>query len=289
MTTILSKYTRVPRIRRGVLRVAGSVRGGFYEAGRVVVFVVLVLCQLPIALRQYSRQALAASSSLAWGRGRLIADGGVVSVLAILGVAIGAGVAIEGYAGLDIVGFGPLTGVLGGLAIVRELAPTVAGIGFAAQAGCRMTAEIGSMRVSEEIDATEALGIRTIPFVVGTKLVGAMVCVVPAYLLSLVLGFVSARSIVTLVHGLPTGTYDHYFTQFLSLDDIGYSTLKVAVFCAVVTLTHCYFGFFASGGPEGVGIASGRAIRASIVLIVTIDLALTVLIWSLVPSIEFVG
>ena len=65
------------------------------------------------------------------------------------------------------------------------MAPLVAGIAFAAQAGCRMTAEIGAMRISEEIDATEAIGLQPIPFVVGTRLVGSMICVIPGFLMTL--------------------------------------------------------------------------------------------------------
>ena len=109
---------------------------------------------------------------LAWGRGSLIVDGGVISVLVILGIAIGGMVAIEAWATLNIMGFGALIGHHRQAGRTYERWRRCAGIAFAAQCGCRMTAEIGSMRIAEEIDATEAMGLRPIPFVVGTRLVG---------------------------------------------------------------------------------------------------------------------
>jgi phospholipid/cholesterol/gamma-HCH transport system permease protein len=65
--------------------------------------------------------------------------------------------------------------------------------------------------------------------------------------------------------------------------------IKVAVFCAVVTLIHCYYGYFASGGPVGVGQASGRAVRASLVMIMVMDLTMTIMLWGLQPVFVFKG
>jgi phospholipid/cholesterol/gamma-HCH transport system permease protein len=228
-------------------------------------------------------------NNLAWGRGSLIVDGGVISVLIILGLAVGASIAIEAFSTLNIIGFGALSGIVGGLANVREMAPLVAGIAFAAQAGCRMTAEIGSMRIAEEIDATEAMGLRPIPFVVGTRLVGAMLCVVPGFLLTLVVSFFVSDVMIRVFYGQPGGTYEHYFVQFLSPTDLAYSLLKATIFCAAVTLIHCYYGYFASGGPVGVGQASGRAVRASLVAIMVLDFLLTVALWGLRPEFVFKG
>jgi len=211
------------------------------------------------------------------------------AALTILGVAIGASVAVEAFATLNLIGFGALSGIVGGLANVREMAPLVAGIAFASQAGCRMTAEIGAMRISEEIDATEALGLRPIPFVVGTRLVGAMICVVPGFLMTLVISFFVSNTVIRVFLNQPGGTYDHYFVQFLPLTDIVYSLIKATIFCAVVTLIHCFYGYFTTGGPVGVGLASGRAVRASLVAIMVLDFTLTVVLWGLQPVFVFKG
>lgn len=264
-------------------------RRAFMQIGQFVVFVAQTVWLLPVTLRRYRRQTLHAMNDLAWGRGSIIVDGGVVGVLVILGLAIGGTVAVEAYSTLNMVGFGALSGVVGGLANVREMAPLVAGIAFAGQAGCRMTAEIGAMRISEEIDAIEAIGLRPIPFVVGTRLIGAMICVIPGFLLTLITSFFVSGLVIRLLHHQPGGTYNHYFVQFLPFTDIVYSLIKATVFCAAVTLIHCYYGYLTTGGPVGVGRASGRAVRASLIAIVVLDVVTSIALWGLRPVFVFKG
>ncbi|BBW99619.1 MlaE family ABC transporter permease [Mycolicibacterium moriokaense] len=258
-------------------------------AGQWVTFVFQTFWMLPITVRKYRRETMLVMNNLAWGRGSIIVDGGVVSVLAILGVTVGAIVAIEAYATLHLIGLGALAGVIGGWGNVREMAPLVAGVAFASQAGCRMTAEIGSMRIADEIDAAEAMGLRSIPFVVGTRVVGGLMCVIPGFLLTLAISFVTCDTVIRIFYGEPGGTYDHYFVQFLTPTDLAYSLLKAVVYCTAVTIIHCYYGFFASGGPVGVGEASGRAIRSSLVTIMVLDLATTIMLWGLRPEFVFKG
>ncbi|RDI68370.1 ABC transporter permease [Nocardia pseudobrasiliensis] len=288
-TSAPSRYRPFPRVSRTVDRALRPMSAGLAEVGQVVVFIAHTVWLLPVTVRHYRSQTMRMLNNLAWGRGSLIVDGGVVSTMLIMGLAVGAIVSIEAFAGLNLIGFGALSGVVGGMANIREMAPIVAGVGFAAQAGCRMTAEIGAMRISEEIDAIESLGVRSIPFVVGTRLLGGLLCVAPAYLATLLLSFLTCRTIVTVLHAQAAGTYNHYFEQFLDPVDVGFSLVKALLFCAVATLIHCYFGFFAAGGPAGVGIASGRAIRASLVAIILLDLILTVLLWGVTPEFVFVG
>ncbi len=283
------RYISLPFGANAAHNAASSGRDAFRTLGQWVVFIAQTLWLLPLTARRYRRQTFQAMNGLAWGRGSIIVDGGVISVLVILGIAIGASIAIEAFATLNLIGFGALSGIVGGLANVREMAPLVAGIAFASQAGCRMTAEIGSMRISDEIDALEAMGLRTIPFVVGTRLLGGMICVVPGFMLTLMVSFFVSNTVIQVFHNQPGGTYDHYFVQFLSPVDLVYSLIKATVFCAAVTLIHCYYGFFASGGPVGVGRASGRAVRASLVAIMILDFLLTVILWGLRPEFVFKG
>ncbi|WP_293002286.1 ABC transporter permease [Mycobacterium sp.] len=257
--------------------------------GQWALFIGQVLLYLPLTVRKYSRQTLAATINMAWGRGSLIVDGGTISVLLLLGIATGASLGIEALAVLNILGFGSLAGIIGGIGAVRILGPIVAGIAFMSQAGTRMTAEIGAMRISEEIDAVEAIGLRPIPFVVGTRLIGALTCVVPGYLLTLMGVFITIDLVVVLFSGEHGGTYTHYFVMFLTPIDLVYSTIKLSTYCVAVTLIHCYYGYFASGGPVGVGMASGRAVRASLVTIVVLDFTTTVLLWGLQPEFIFKG
>ncbi|NHA00076.1 ABC transporter permease [Nocardioides sp. W3-2-3] len=82
-----------------------------------------------------------------------------------------------------------------------------------------------------------------------------------------------------LIAGQGTGTYSHYFYLFLDTGDVLLSILKVVVLGLLITFIHCFYGYTASGGPEGVGVASGRAIRASIVTIALADMLMTLLFW----------
>ncbi|MBF6166954.1 ABC transporter permease [Streptomyces gardneri] len=248
-----------------------------------------VLSAIPMTLKHYRTQTLRAIGDTSWGRGSLIVGGGTVPMLVLLGMVLGASVGIESYGTLNMIGLGPLTGVVSSFANTRELAPIIAAVGFAAQAGCRMTAEIGSMRISEEIDAMECLGLRSIPFVVTTRVIAGVVAIVPTFLVTLILSYLACAAIVVGVHGQASGVYQHYFDQFVSGPDIAAAVLKVLIFGVAVILIHCYQGSFAVGGPEGVGIASGRAVRASFVAIITLDMLLSLVIWGFSSSVTFTG
>ncbi len=288
-TSTSAKYQPFPVLLKPFRSLGRGVLGMFAELGQIAVFALKTIYLLPTTVRHYRQQTMKTTNSMAWGSGSIIVDGGVISLMFFLGVAVGAVVSIQAFTALDLLGFGPLTGIIGSFANIRVIAPIITGIGFAAQAGCRMTAEIGSMRISEEIDATESMGLQAIPFVVGTRLIGGMLVVLPGYLMALVVSFVSGSFIVKVMHRQPAGTYDHYFSQFLSVPDLAASVAKALIFCAVVTIIHCYYGYFATGGPAGVGAASGRAIRASLVAIVVLNFCMTVAIWGLSPLLQFKG
>ena len=127
----------------------------------------------------------------------------------------------------------------------------------------------------------EALAIRPIPYLVTTRLMASVVAVVPLYLLCLALNYVAVKVVIGLSGGVSTGTYEHYFRLVLSATDIGYSLVKAVVFVIITSTIQCYYGFFASGGPQGVGTAAGRAMRASISAMIVVNLLLTVAFWGI--------
>ncbi|MVU77207.1 ABC transporter permease [Nocardia sp. ET3-3] len=281
-----------PRGLRTVGRLARDPRrmlSPLENLGFAMAFVVEALASIPLALRHYRGQIMRTITDMTWGRGSLLVGGGTVPMLVVLGLSIGAGVGIQAFAALNLIGLGSVSGVVSAFANTRELGPIAAAVGFAAQAGCRMTAEIGAMRISEEIDALESLGLRSVPFVVTTRVIAGAVAVVPTFLIALILSYLSCETVIVLLHGQAGGVYDHYFYQFTSGYDILAAVAKILVFGVAVILIHCYHGFFAAGGPEGVGIASGRAVRASFVAIIGLDMVLTLLLWGIGSSIEFPG
>ncbi|MFR9749841.1 ABC transporter permease [Nocardia sp. 004] len=275
---------RVGRLPRGVRPIQAVDSVGF-----VLGFCWQVASSVPYTMRRYRRQTITVITDMTWGRGSVIIGGGVVPLMLLLGAAMGASIGIEAFSALNLLSLGQLSGLISAFGITRELAPIAAGVGFAAQAGCRMTAEIGSMRISEEIDALESLGIRSVPFVVTTRVIAGIIAVAPAFVVALILSYFSCELIVTVVHGTPSGTYKHYFDQFITPWDVFAATVKVVVFAIAVVLIHCYQGFFATGGPEGVGIGSGRAIRASLVAIIGLDMVTTIMLWGFHSPITFTG
>ncbi|MFF2083968.1 ABC transporter permease [Nocardia sp. NPDC058176] len=278
----------------GLGRANRWVRGGgitrpLENLGFALGFVWQALAAIPLTLRRYRAETMRSISGMTWGSGSVIVGGGTVPMMIVLGLAMGGSVAVESFATLNMLGMGPVTGLVSAYATTRELAPIAAAIGFAAQAGCRMTAEIGSMRISEEIDAIEALGLRSIPFVVTTRVIAGAIAIVPTFLIGLILSYLSCRAVITLVHGQSAGVYDHYFFQFVTGFDVVAAVVKVAIFATVVILIQCYYGFFAAGGPQGVGIASGRAVRASFVAIIAVDMLLSIALWGFNAAIDFTG
>lgn len=278
----------VPRGLRTVVRARDGIETTFALIGHFLSFAIASIRYAPTAMWRFKGQTVRTVTDLAWGRGAVIVGGGTTLVMAVLGMAAGATVAIVAHSTLDMLGMGSVAGSVSSYAITREFAPLLAALGFAVQAGCRMTAEIGSMRISEEIDALEVVGVPAIAFVVSTRVVAGVLTTVPTFLVAIIAGYASSSFVVTL-RGESAGAYNHYFQQFVNVTDLALATVKVIVFVVCVILIHCYKGFFASGGPEGVGVASGRSIRASLVAIVVLDLVLTVLFWGVNSPFVFRG
>ncbi|MEU6560662.1 ABC transporter permease [Nocardia nova] len=250
--------------------------------GRAVVAV-------PFALRHYRAELLRLITDVTWGNGSLVVGGGTIGVIVILCGFGGITVGMEAHSALDLLTMSPLTGAISGFATTRELAPLLATLAFGAQAGCRFTAQLGSMRIAEEIDALESIAIRPLPYLITTRMLAAAAAIVPLYTVGLAVAYVSTRVSVLFLGGSTLGTYDHYFHQFLNPIDIAYSIAKIVVFVMIASFIQCYYGFVAAGGPEGVGVAAGRAIKTTIIVVVFVNLVLSLSIWGIDPGIRISG
>ena len=146
------------------------------------------------------------------------------------------------------------------------------------------------MRINEEIDALEVMGVPSLPFLVTTRIIAGFIAVIPLYVHRAADQLLRDpdRSPPRL-YGQSAGTYDHYFNLFLPPQDVLWSFLKVLVFAVVIILTHCYYGYRASGGPAGVGLAVGRAVRISIVAVNIIDFFLSLAIWGSTTTVRIAG
>ncbi|GGK54319.1 MlaE family ABC transporter permease [Nocardia camponoti] len=257
--------------------------------GHQVFFFLRSVGSIPLAFKQYPKEVWRLLSDVTWGNGNIVVGGGTIGVILIMSAFGGMTVAIQGYTSLNLLGLSPLTGAISAFATTRELGPLLAALAFAAQAGCRFTAQLGAMRISEEIDALESVAIRPLPYLVSTRMMAAVMAIVPLYALGLAMAYIACSVTVGLVGGSASGTYSHYFYQFLVPTDVLYSLLKAIIFVMITTFIQCYYGFFASGGPEGVGVAAGRAIKMCIILVVFADLFMTLAIWGLDPGIRISG
>jgi phospholipid/cholesterol/gamma-HCH transport system permease protein len=209
----------------------------------------------------------------------------------MIGMTIFTGVVVglQGYAALNQLGTAAFTGFISAYFNTREIAPLVAGLALSATVGAGFTAQLGAMRISEEVDALEVMGIPSLPYLVTTRIVAGVVAIIPLYGIGLLSSYLASREITVLVNHQSAGTYDHYFALFLPPQDVLWSFVKVLIFSTMVVLAHCYYGYRASGGPAGVGIAVGRAVRTAIVTISITDFLLSLAIWGATTTVKVAG
>src|SRR5438552_4316131 len=261
----------VGRAYRGVSRPFESFLDHLKFDGRAI-------AAMPKALH-YRKVILSTVSDMTIGVGALIVGAGTFFVIFAMSFFTGTQVGLEGFQGLSQIGAQSFVGLVSSWANTREITPLVAGVALAAQVGTSFTAELGAARISEEIDALEVMAVPSLTYMVATRIWAAIITIIPLYLAALFSSYLATEAIVTRFFSLSTGTYSHYFHLFLPPIDILYSLIKAVVFAIVVTLIHCYYGYNATGGPAGLGVASGRAIRSSIVSVVIINLFLSIVFW----------
>src|SRR5436305_8576158 len=228
-------------------------------------------------------------SDMTIGVGALVVGAGTFFVIFSMAFFTGTQVGLEGFQGLRSIGAQAFTGLVASWANTREITPLVAGVALAAQIGTSFTAELGAARISEEIDALEVMAVPSIPYMVGTRIWAGIITIIPLYLAALFSSYIATEAIVTKFFALSTGTYAHYFHLFLPPIDIFYSLIKAVRVAILAVLFHCYYGYNATGGPAGVGTASGRAIRTSIVTIVVVNLFLSLVMWGGHETVKIAG
>jgi phospholipid/cholesterol/gamma-HCH transport system permease protein len=213
----------------------------------------------------YRTEMVRLIAAMSMGTGALAIIGGTVVVVGFLTLSTGALVAVQGYNQFAEVGVEALTGFASAFFNVRLLAPLTAGIALAATIGAGATAQIGAMRINEEIDALEVIGIRSIAYLASNRLVAGVIVVIPLYCVAVIMSFLAARFGTTFIYGQSSGVYDHYFNTFLNPMDLIWSFVLAISMAVVIMLVHTYYGFTATGGPAGVGEAVGRAVRTSLI------------------------
>ncbi|MBX8687460.1 MULTISPECIES: ABC transporter permease [Mycolicibacterium] len=236
-----------------------------------------VLASTGDAVTNYRTELLRLIAQMGLGVGALAIIGGTVAIVGFLTLSTGAVIAVQGYNQFANIGVEALTGFASAFLNVRIIAPGTTAIALAATIGAGATAQLGAMRINEEIDALEVIGIRSIAYLASTRVIAGVIVVIPLYCVGVTMAFTAARVGTTAIYGQSTGVYDHYFNTFLNPTDLIWSFAQSITMATVIMLVHCYYGFTASGGPAGVGQAVGRAVRTSLVVsasvVTTISLA----------------
>jgi phospholipid/cholesterol/gamma-HCH transport system permease protein len=273
--TLRATYPRAFRALEAWRRPVGTLN----SIGDHTLFYGKALAGIPFAVTRYPREVVRLVAEISMGAGTLAMIGGTVVIIGFLTLAAGGVLAVQGYSSLGNIGIEALTGFLAAFINVRILAPVVAGIGLAATFGAGVTAQLGAMRISEEIDALESMAIRPISYLVSTRIVAGMLATTPLYSIAVILSFFASQFTTTVLFGQSAGLYNHYFDTFLNPIDLLWSFLQAILMALSVLLLHTYYGFFASGGPEGVGVATGNAVRTSLIVVISVTLLLSLSIY----------
>ena len=185
-------------------RVTRMLRGGadlWNQIGEQTAFYVKTIGFIPEAVGKYTRETLRLIAQMALGVGALAAIGGTVVIVSFLTFNTGSLVGIQVYRSLSDIGVQALEGFGSAFINTRIASPLIASIGLAATIGAGATAELGAMRINEEIDALEAMSIRSIAYLVSTRVVAGVIVVIPLFALAAESGFFATRIISVLIYG----------------------------------------------------------------------------------------
>jgi phospholipid/cholesterol/gamma-HCH transport system permease protein len=257
-------------------RLTNTVRGfvsGWNRLGSQTAFYVKAMGLVWEAIVRYKVETLRLIANMSLGVGALAIIGGTVVIVITLTMAVGSFISIQLNRETSDIGIQALMGFTSAYVTTRLSGPLIADIGLIATIGAGATAQLGAMRINEEIDALEVMGIRAIAYVVSTRVLAGVLVLIPLWCMSVLAQYLATRTLVLFAYGQAPGVYDHYFHTYLEPTDLIWSLLQALAVALAVMLVHTFYGFNASGGPAGVGEAVGRAVRASLVVAISVTLA----------------
>lgn len=283
---VAQTWARQLAVVRAVPQVPGKVLD---SVGDQALFYLQAMRGIPLAVTRYRGEVVRLIAAVGFGTGALALIGGTVVTVAFLTGFAGIELGLQGYSQLSNIGVEALSGFISAYINTRLAAPVIAGIALTATVGAGFTAQLGAMRVAEEIDALEVMSIRTVPYLVSTRIVAGLTAIVPLYAVALLASYLMTRLVVTIGFGQSGGTYQHYFDTFLIPGDILVSFVKVMFMAVAIMAIACYYGFNASGGPAGVGRAVGRSVRLSLVVVLFVDLLLSFALYGATDTLNISG
>ncbi|GAC1653781.1 MAG: ABC transporter permease [Candidatus Dormibacteraceae bacterium] len=250
--------------------------GVFQVAGEIVLFAVRALLAIPRALR-YPRE-------IWWYAAFLAVSSSPVAL--VMTYFTGSECSVEAYYSLhQLGGAESLAGLFNALCDTREITPLFFGFAIGAKIGCGLVAELGTMRVNEEIDALETMGVPSIPFLVSTRMIATLLVVPLMYVFALAASYLGSYVVQKYQIGvISDGIYVSYFWRYSNLLDLSFSMIKAVVFAFLVVCVGVYYGYNVTGGAVGIGRAVAKTMAVSLLLTTVVNAVLTNLFWGHAPN-----
>ena len=244
--------------------------------GDIVMFAARALSQIPRSIRY--------GGEIWWYAAFLAVSSTPVAL--VITYFSGSECSVEAYYSLhQLGGAESLAGVFNALCDMREITPLFFGFAIGAKVGCGIVAELGTMRINEEIDALETMGVPSIPFLVSTRMAAALMVMPLMYVLSLACSFLASWIVQHFQIGLVSdGIYFSYFWRYTNLQDLLFSMIKATTFAFTIVCVAVYYGYHVTGGAVGIGRAVAKTMAVSLVMTVVLNAVLTQVFWGQNPN-----
>lgn len=203
-----------------------------------------------------------------------------IGVVILVGMTVGAAIALQSYIGLERFGATQFIGPIVYIGMTREFGPVFTAIMVIGRAGSAMTSEIGTMRITEQIDALQTLCIDTKQYLIVPRLIAGTFILPFLSIFCTMFGIVAGYVVAVYVLGINPEIYYQAIIENVAISDITNGLIKATVFGFLLTIITTYKGFFARGGAQGVGIAITQSVVYSILTIVVADYILTALMFT---------
>ncbi|MDR2400386.1 MAG: ABC transporter permease [Deferribacteraceae bacterium] len=206
---------------------------------------------------------------------------GVSSLMVVLLVGLFTGIVFQyqAYKGFYVFGMEAMTGMVVALAMARELGPVLSSIMIAARCSSAIAAELGTMRVTEQIDALFAQAVNPIQYLVVPRVLAGMIVTPILSFAATISGMAGGYFVGVNVLGINSHLYYENMVRFLKMSDFADGGIKALVFGILLTIIGCTKGYNASGGAMGVGVATTEAVALSCIMIIFFDMILTVMLY----------
>ncbi len=255
--------------------IAAGVQTRLRTLGEIVAFAGKGIAQIPQSTR-FMREV--------WWYAAFLAIGSTPIALTLT-YFTGSECSVEAYYSLSQIGAQSLAGVFNAICDTREITPLFFGFAVGAKVGCGLVAELGTMRVNEEIDALQVMGMPTRIYLVSTRLLACFIVLPFMYILALAISYLGSYVVQRYQIGqISTGIYADYFYRFINVQDLVFSMIKAVVFAVLIVCAAVYYGYNVTGGAVGIGRAVAKTMATALVLTVVVNALLTQVFWGNNPN-----